>query len=305
MMSVVASNRDTPVLHHDLATSFANAGLAVIPCRRDGDRGPLVTGWTEKALTVDEVHQWWRLGAEYAIGLVCGLSGLLVVDDDLYKQHETFERIAQANHDPLTMVPRVSTPRGGTHYYFRQRHDIRLGCARGTLPAGIDVKGDGGFVFAPGSCTAFGFYSPLTFGQILNAPPVPDWLVSILQPASSDAAPAHVVVSLLEAIKALQLSLMHLDPDCSYRRWQKALFCIWWDTQGSEEGRQLAHAWSRHGSKYDYHAGRTIDANWTYWRNNPDKHFRGAIKYSGEHILSLMVRDQTPLPPVTEKMRKG
>jgi len=302
-------------LHYAVAMSYARAGLAVIPCYPDGDRAPLVSGFTKERIPTERVHAIWNPGphkyesnkyagsyAGAAIGLVTGLSGLLVVDDDLYKKQpggaDTFERIAQANNDPLNAVPRVGTPKGGMHYYFRQPNGVTLGDRRGSLPEGTDVKG-AGFVFAPGTYTAYGFYTPLAIEQILSAPPVPDWLLAMLQRpmAGETTAPrANGLFSrgrISEAIAALQISLQSgsLPPDCSYPQWHLILACIFQFTNGSEEGRMLAHEWSSKGSKYYERQGfrsgaDLIDRYWERWQTD----FRFSTKYSGEHTLALMVK---------------
>ncbi|MDQ6433768.1 bifunctional DNA primase/polymerase [Mesorhizobium sp. LHD-90] len=303
-------------LHYELAMAYARAGLAVMPCYPDDDRAPLISGWTTQRIPVERVHAIWNPAphkyetghagtyAGAAIGLVAGLSGLLVVDDDIYKKQpggeyegaETFERTAQANHDPLNAVPRVVTPKGGMHYYFRQPDGMALGNSTGSLPKGTDVKGGGGFVFAPGSYTVFGQYSALAIDQILNAPPVPEWLIKILQRPLALDTPLCVfpVGSSSEAITGLQLSLRYLDPDCDHRQWFTILACIWRDTNGSEDGRQLAHEWSSKGSKY-YDSTRRIrglgfangaDLIDVYWKRG----FQIKGKYSGEHTLAMMLR---------------
>jgi hypothetical protein len=45
----------------------------------------------------------------------------------------------------------VETPNGGQHIYFCQPDGEALGNSTGALPAGIDVRGNGGYVIAPGA----------------------------------------------------------------------------------------------------------------------------------------------------------
>ena len=43
------------------------------------------------------------------------------------------------------------TAGGGFHYFFRQPVGSLLGNRRGSLPDGVDVRGAGGWIVAPGS----------------------------------------------------------------------------------------------------------------------------------------------------------
>ena len=48
----------------------------------------------------------------------------------------------------------TATARGGVHLFFKQPNGEPLGNGRGELPDGIDVRGSGGFVIAPGAVAA-------------------------------------------------------------------------------------------------------------------------------------------------------
>ena len=80
-------------------------------------------------------------------------------------------------------VPMVKTPNNGLHLYFRQPAGEPLGNGRGSLPAGCDVRGDGGFVIGPGAMLPDG----RGWIRIANRPPITQpaqlgWLESILRP---------------------------------------------------------------------------------------------------------------------------
>ena len=79
-------------------------------------------------------------------------------------------------------VPMVKTPNNGFHLYFRQPPGEPLGNGRGTLPAGCDVRGVGGFVIGPGAVLPDG----RGWIRVANRPPVTQpaqlgWIESILR----------------------------------------------------------------------------------------------------------------------------
>src|SRR5262249_62030602 len=64
---------------------------------------------------------------------------------------EAFNRLLSANGGSLAAVPMTKTANGGAHLFFKQPEGEPLGNGRGELPDGIDVRGVGGFVIAPGA----------------------------------------------------------------------------------------------------------------------------------------------------------
>lgn len=89
--------------------------------------------------TLEESERWAREGN---IGIVCGR--LIVLDiDELTPEVE-------ALLDTLPNTVRATTGKG-SHLYFLMPPGMALGNATGALPKGIDVRGAGGYVVAPGS----------------------------------------------------------------------------------------------------------------------------------------------------------
>jgi len=60
---------------------------------------------------------------------------------------------------------RTKTANGGAYLFFKQPKGEPLGNGRGQLPDGIDVRGVGGFVIAPGAVRMANGGSPLTAGH--------------------------------------------------------------------------------------------------------------------------------------------
>ena len=176
------------------ALALAAAGVKIFPAGTD--KRPLFKQWQEIATTECEIiSEWWRR-APYALPAIpCGANGLLVIDLDRHGNGSdgvsAFEALA-ARHGVLSpAVPMVKTPNSGLHLYFRQPPGEPLGNGRGSLPAGCDVRGVGGFVIGPGAVLPDG----RGWVRVAERPPITHaaqlaWIESILrrpaQPARDD-----------------------------------------------------------------------------------------------------------------------
>ncbi len=93
--------------------------------------------------TTDEaqIREWWRRWDFANIGISCGPSGLLVVDLDQYKDVYQGHDL-ELDEETVTAI----TGGGGTHLFYRLEPGDKFGNANKGLPAGIDIRGHGGFV---------------------------------------------------------------------------------------------------------------------------------------------------------------
>ncbi len=137
------------------ALKCARIGLHVFPCRTD--KRPISRlRWRDISTTdVATIDRWWGKWPDALPAIDLGKSGLIVIDAD---RHEggpdgvaAFVQLCADHQTNLADVPTVVTPSGGRHFYFKQRDGEPLGNGRGTLPLGVDVRGDGGYVIAPGA----------------------------------------------------------------------------------------------------------------------------------------------------------
>ena len=139
------------------------------------------------------VKEFWRRSPGAMIGLPTGReTGVFVLDIDRKTLEDGtvidgFETLAgyENIHGKLPETARVSTPRGGAHYYFKHVEGVRN---RGALGLGADIRGEGGYVIAAGSVTGDGkryeWIEPR--GEIADAP---QWLLDLVLPAKR--APTH------------------------------------------------------------------------------------------------------------------
>ena len=137
--------------------------------------------FTKQATTdVRQVAAWFT-GYPRNIGIACGQSGLLVVDED------TPGDLAKYAADVGGTVPdtfTVSTGRG-SHYYF-QAGEHEFGNAEERLKTyGVNIRGKGGYVVGPGSLHATGVLYGIT--RDVRPAPLPEWLVDALTPPQEHA----------------------------------------------------------------------------------------------------------------------
>ena len=154
------------------------------PC--DGTRGKHPCGrWSRDSTASPEVIRAALSRGLRNLGIDCGKSGLLVVDEDRPGAFDSYA--ASAGHVvPVTFT--VTTGKG-LHVYFRQPPGVPLGNGTGALAGrDMDVRGNGGFVVGPGSVHHSGVrYTPVDATTPVVA--APDWLTGALltPPATSQA----------------------------------------------------------------------------------------------------------------------
>lgn len=184
-----------PAPNRALALDLARAGLAVFPVRGGGPDAkkpcPSVR-WGDDATTdITAIDGWWRRWPDAMPAIHLGRSGLLVVDLDRHDGGEDGIKAWDEVNRGVT-APAVDTPSGGRHIYFRQPEGRAHGNREGLLKGrGINIRGLGGYVVAPGALRADGegVYQPVTAGAIVAAPLVPDWLYALIDPPVATPEP--------------------------------------------------------------------------------------------------------------------
>jgi hypothetical protein len=180
------------------ALAYAAAGWPVMPiagivngvcaCRRHGAcdhpaKHPLIRGGTRGATTDPaQIDQWWRYWPTAGVGLLTGhRSGLAVVDvDPRHGGEATIGQLRERGFDlPMTLT--AETGGGGRHLIYLTggipvgNTSGRLGSAGDT--AGVDLRGDGGYIVAPPSRHISGG----SYRWAANSPPpgrLPGWIAA-------------------------------------------------------------------------------------------------------------------------------
>jgi len=152
--------------------------LSVLPVRED--KTPATPNGVNDA-TADPLRVRQLFGNTSRAGVaIAGSARLFVLDVDL--QHGGIEALTTltATFGALPPTWTVETPQGGRHYYFASKRAV--GCSRGKLPHGLDLRGVGGYAVAVPSTTRWGTYrwsAGCSPGEVELAE-APDWLMSAI-----------------------------------------------------------------------------------------------------------------------------
>lgn len=172
----------------ELALSLADMGFYVFPVGPD-KKPSQGFKWKDHATSDPHMIQAYWDGAHKgaAVGIITGVrSNLLVLDIDNKNGASGDESLKalEAQHGSLSPTFCVKTPSGGYHYYFRYS-GCGLSIDAGVME-GLDYRGEGGYVVAPGSITSGGSYIVHAHNPIAE---MPDWLPGVLERrlVSSDA----------------------------------------------------------------------------------------------------------------------
>ncbi len=180
---------------HEAAHLYLNAGLRVHPIR-PGSKAPAINDWpTRSTSDPAQVDEWWGPNGTHrdcGIGIRTG-EGLFVIDvDDV----PAWERALPPTGRPITWY--ADTPSGGMHIWFRvpDGGDDPTN-STGDLPAGIDVRGEGGQVVAWPTPGYEWNVTPWTDAEHfhVDCQPCPTWLWDILttQPTSHEQPAVRAV----------------------------------------------------------------------------------------------------------------
>lgn len=134
------------------ARELASAGVPVFPCAPGGKRPIPRRGFHEASTDLRQVEAWWRSRPRANIAIPTGaVSGVVAVDVDVHgvNGYQAFARAERAGLLPAALAT-VRSPSGGRHLYFpadlqQEQRSWQVG------RAGIDFRGDGGYVVVPPS----------------------------------------------------------------------------------------------------------------------------------------------------------
>jgi putative DNA primase/helicase len=188
----------------DDAIELVQFGLALVPvhypikvgskvvcsCNR-GERctsiakHPFSNKWQEVGeKNPEHVRAWSKaFKAEVNYGVITGqLSGVVVLDiDPRHGGQDSLDNL-MVKHGKLPDTAQVITGSGGSHYYFKSSGYLKNGTNIGGN-SGVDFRGDGGFVVAPGSRHASGGtyeWEASSHPSESGFAPLPDWLHKLI-----------------------------------------------------------------------------------------------------------------------------
>lgn len=157
---------------------YARQGIYVFPAHVAIDaagkkRVTPCADW-DQASTIDpeRIAVMFAPGTQWtSICVDTGKSGRVVVDCDIQPTANGIEEYGKAE---LPSGVRVRTPSGGLHHWFLADPEAPVANSTGQLAPAVDVRGAGGFVFAPPSYDARGEYRWIDERPVAgNTPPFP------------------------------------------------------------------------------------------------------------------------------------
>ena len=184
------------------------------------------------------------------IAIVTG-SGLFVIDVEVEKDGKPsgFPTLAkfEQEYGKLPYTVEANTRSGGKHLYYLYDNDAyNIRCSQGRMgelkTPGIDIRGDGGYVVAPGSVVTDRMYTweDLNQGIIEQAP---DWLCEILHKEPIMEAVKYTTDDIDDyAWNDITHALSFIDPSLAEDDWWRV--CVALFSTGREEAFHAFDSWS-------------------------------------------------------------
>lgn len=165
------------------ARDYAARGWPVFPLAGKVPR--TAHGLKDASTDADRLRSWWALWPDAGVGVRTGReSGVLVLDVDGDVGSDSLHELEHA-HGALPETVRVVTGGGGAHYYFTHPGGRYCNTA-GAIGAGLDTRGDGGYVVAPPSPHPSGRrYEWDIAPEDRELAPPPKWLTETTRPAAA------------------------------------------------------------------------------------------------------------------------
>ncbi len=204
------------------AIKLARSGFQVFPCNPATKKPMSGVKWRDQATDdLDRIKAWWRKWPEAMPALPTGrANGVSVIDLDMGPDKDGIAAYRTLGLDPNDAALIVRTAGGRLHLY----HDHQEGVANTTSKTGIDVRGEGGYVIAPGAVSATGAYKveqgDVTFARVMGLTPFPGAMVKPAhEPVTDQPAGDHDIAELRKA-------LGYIPNGGTYDEWVKNLMAL-------------------------------------------------------------------------------
>lgn len=169
------------VSHSDSALALAAHGFRVFPLKADS-KLPAVKAWPDIATDdAETIRALWADMPAANVGIYTNAyrdRHMCVVDIDMKNGNnglDEFMRLADEHGGDIPVTRTVISTTGGIHLYFTTPFPIKSGA--GELAPGIDTRGSGGYVVAPGATLGGKSY---VLGNHADIAECPEWLLKIL-----------------------------------------------------------------------------------------------------------------------------
>jgi DNA-binding transcriptional ArsR family regulator len=173
-----------------------------------------LSNWEAEATTDPTIiRSWFAKWPRLNLGIAPGKSGLVMVDHDSYKENYAgADLICREDEQTATQLSQS----GGAHLFFKKPEGKTYTNANNTLPAGVDIRCDGGMVVVYPSIGPSGRQYQWEDGYSLfdiEPRPLPQALVALLDEAQAKSTPAKAVTFTTPTTEAPQLGQWHLSKE--------------------------------------------------------------------------------------------
>jgi DNA-binding transcriptional ArsR family regulator len=180
------------------ALGLAERGYHVFPCRPRGKEPLTPRGFKDATRDERRILHWWDRWPDANIGIALGASEVCVLDHDSKHGADPDEVILGLGLEqhPVVWTGEAPEPDGrfprslsgvrGAHVYFRGRHPTRE-----TELEGVELRGDGAYVLAPGSVHPCGVPYEGELPPVSGLQPLPENTIPYKRPPLGPAPPVE------------------------------------------------------------------------------------------------------------------
>lgn len=147
-----------PLHHPRVGASRTSCSCGDAECENPGKHPRTISGFKDATTEPDQIRSWWASWPNANIGIATGaVSGIVVLDVDAGKGGNESLAAAMDEHGEIPETVDSETGGGGAHIVFAHpKRPIKNSVGhRGWLGyAGLDIRGDGGYIVAPPSLHA-------------------------------------------------------------------------------------------------------------------------------------------------------
>jgi hypothetical protein len=254
---------------------LAARGYAVFPVCDWGDGYKPIKSFPEKATAdADQIRKWWSKWPHARLALLTGeRNGITVLDVDVKHGKDGIASLSELGFtDPRGLSPSpTETPSAGLHLFFA--YDDRLTNTIGAIGAGLDVRNNHAWVYAPGSWKDGRQYRPCAPLQREGLPSFPEALIprQVRPKASAPTDENGCDDFNLESLQPpdwdrIREALSFIPADCGRDEWCNAGMALCHVDGGSDFARDIWDEWSQGDPKQ--YKKREIQGQWRSFRND-------------------------------------
>ena len=250
----------------------AAKSVPIFPCRakdslgKDGKeykrKRPHITKWRDRATQDPKtIRQWWKKWPDALVGMPTGRrSGKYAIDLDQYEDESGLQLLKYLPGEVDDEFDLIQHTKRGAHVIYSYDSERPLGNGTDVFHAGIDVRGEGGYILlapSPGYTLD---------RDIKYSTPIPAWLFDAVadatkrQDATRDKKGGESVPP-EQVIEALNL----LDPADyrDYGSWTRIMMMCYHGSEASEDVKNAFKDWSaRDADAYTADTEEVIDYQW-------------------------------------------